>query len=212
MDHFTTARLLMVKNQILSRGIKDLGILHAMSSIPRENFIIPKYLDEAYSDSALPMGIEGQKTSQPFMIAYMLELLNITSQDKVLEIGTGSGYQTAVLSHCAREVVSLEINPQIFKFAENNLSRLRNRNITLINADGRDGYKANAPYDKIIVGAHTYETPTALLNQLKEGGMIVIPLGGNSVQQINTITKPKGEQVSAMIRQKRLACRFVPLA
>lgn len=202
----------MVKNQISARGIRDVCLTHAMSSIPREIFVRQDFVNEAYSDMAVPTkGYEGQTVSQPFMIAYMVELLGLTGKEKVLEIGTGSGYQTAILSHCAEKVVSLEISPKLAQLAYNNIAHLGRKNVTIVNADGKHGYSKEAPYDRIIVGAYADKIPTTLLDQLKDDGIMVIPIGGDRVQQVNTVTK-RDDVGHTIRRRKRHACRFVPLS
>ncbi|MFH1126605.1 MAG: protein-L-isoaspartate(D-aspartate) O-methyltransferase [archaeon] len=196
----------MVKYQIRERGIKDERVLSVMEEVERHEFVPRDMRGEAYRDYPLPIG-EGQTISQPYMVALMTECLELRGNESVLEVGTGSGYQTAVLSRLAKSVVTVEIRDELFKNAKKVLSRLGYKNVTLILSDGSTGYEKDAPYDRIIVTAACEEVPEELFKQLKEGGILVIPVGGMFMQTLFKIRKIKGKASEEAITN----CVFVPL-
>jgi len=203
---YVTRREAMVTTQIIQRGILDKRLLDAMGTVPRHLFVPPGYRRYAYSDHPLPIG-EGQTISQPYMVALMTSLLGLTGGETVLEIGTGSGYQAAILSHLAKEVHTVEIIPAVAENARKILAALGYANVFLHIGDGSFGWSECAPYDGIIVTAAAKETPRALLDQLKPSGCLVIPTGGPSLQYIQKWTMENGEWTSESI----LAVSFVPL-
>lgn len=199
-------RLLMVRNQLIARGIKDEATLRAMGEVPRELFVPEDRRYQAYADGPACIG-DGQTISQPYMVALMTEALEITPTDKVLEIGTGSGYQTAVLAKLAREVVTMERIEGLADKAKTVLNELGYDNIVYVTGDGTKGYPELAPYDGIIVTAGAPHVPEPLKEQLAEGGRIVIPVGDRTFQQCLQVRKTDGR-----FMEKTLAgCTFVPL-
>lgn len=197
----------MVKQQIESRGVKDQSVLEAMRTVPRHEFVLDRYLDFAYGDSPLPIN-HGQTISQPFIVAWMTELLDAEPGDKVLEIGTGSGYQAAVLAEMDLEVYSVEIIPELAEEAGQRLIRLGYDQVKVLNADGYFGWETYAPYDAIIVTAAPDHLPQPLIAQLKEGGRLVIPIGPvGAVQTLWLFEKINGEMQATNLG----GVRFVPL-
>ena len=196
----------MVKRHLKSRGITNVPVLTAFQRVPREVFV-PKALEEkAYEDHPLPIGFD-QTISQPYIVALMSQCLELTKNDRVLEIGTGSGYQAAILAELVKEVYSLEIIEALFQAAKNRLETLGYSNVRLRNENGSRGWPESAPFDKIIVTAAALEIPPALVEQLKEGGRIVIPLGVQDNQNLFLGQMEKGK-----LHLKQLtAVRFVPL-
>ena len=196
----------MLRKQLRRRGIHDPRVLAAMASVPREQFVPEALRDLAYADRAL--GIDcGQSISQPYIVALMTQSLQLSGGEKVLEIGTGSGYQTAILAQTAREVVSIERFEGLSRQAEEVLKRLGCRNITLLVGDGSRGDAARAPFDRIVVTAAATECPPALFEQLVEGGMLVMPLGGAEHQTLQAMRKiGRASEVWPLCE-----CRFVPL-
>jgi protein-L-isoaspartate(D-aspartate) O-methyltransferase len=189
------------------RGISDQAVLRAMDEVPREHFVSPDYANSAYADSALPIDC-GQTISQPYVVAYMTEQLDIEPEHRVLEIGTGSGYQAAVLSRLAREVVSIERYRTLAEAARNRLKTLGYANVTVIAGDGFAGAPDRAPFDRIIVTAAAEKIPDALVEQLAEGGKMVLPLGPRrGPQYIVKLSKAAG----GLARQDLIPVRFVPL-
>jgi protein-L-isoaspartate(D-aspartate) O-methyltransferase len=189
------------------RGISDQAVLRAMDEVPREHFVASDYIDSAYADSALPIDC-GQTISQPYVVAYMTEQLDIEPEHCVLEIGTGSGYQTAVLSRLAREVVSVERYRTLAEAARDRLKTLGYGNVTVIAGDGLVGAPDRAPFDRIMVTAAAEQIPAALVEQLAEGGKMVLPLGPRRGPQcIVKLTKT----AAGLARQDLIAVRFVPL-
>jgi protein-L-isoaspartate(D-aspartate) O-methyltransferase len=203
---FVTLRLRMVDFQLRARGIADERVLDAMSRVPRHEFTAGRYRDQAYEDYPLPIG-EGQTISQPYIVATMLEALSLTPADRVLEVGTGSGYVTALLAELAAEVISLERHSVLADDARELLGRLGYTDVKVMAGDGSQGFPAHAPYDAIIVSAAAPELPLALLNQLAEGGRMIIPVGGDESQQLQLIHMRDGRPHVHL----RELCRFVPL-
>lgn len=188
------------------RGITDPNVLRAMDQVPREYFVPPQYAALAYSDQALPIAC-GQTISQPYVVAYMTEQLAVAPGHRVLEIGTGSGYQAAVLSRLAAEVVSIERYRTLAEAAQIRFETLGYANIEVVVGDGRGGVPARAPYDRILVTAAAETAPAALLDQLAEDGVIVLPLGPDRSQAIVKLTK----RAEGLVRADLIAVRFVPL-
>ena len=189
------------------RGISDQAVLRAMDEVPREHFVSTELVDSAYADQALPIAC-GQTISQPFVVAYMTEQLEVEPQHHVLEVGTGSGYQAAVLSRLARDVVSVERYRTLADTARERLKTLGFTNVTIIAGDGFAGVPAQALFDRIIVTAAAEEVPQALVAQLAEGGKMMLPLGPrDGTQHLVKLTKT----VQGLSRQNLIAVRFVPL-
>ena len=202
---FKEARSRMVSSQIVSRGIKDERVIDAMQTIPRERFVPAEYMGCAYDDRPLPIGM-GQTISQPYIVALMTESLELSQNMKVLEIGTGSGYQSAVLAEIAKEVYSVEINNELYNRTKKILASYLN--IKLSNHDGSIGWEKYSPYDRIIVTAAPSDIPEAYYGQLKEGGIMVIPVGPSSwSQELYKIIKTGGR----IKRVKICDVAFVPL-
>jgi len=189
------------------RGISDQAVLRAMDEVPREHFVVSELSDNAYADQALPIAC-GQTISQPYVVAFMTEQLDVEPRQRVLEIGTGSGYQAAILSRLAREVVSVERYRTLADAARERLKTLGYANVTVIAGDGFGGVPERAPFDRIIVTAAAEEVPAALVDQLDDGGKLVMPVGPrDGTQHIIKLTKTAG----GMTRQTLIAVRFVPL-
>jgi protein-L-isoaspartate(D-aspartate) O-methyltransferase len=205
-DVYAEARRSMVEYQIRSRGVQDPSVLAAMETVPRHEFVPEEYLQSAYSDGALPIGY-GQTISQPYIVALMTELLELDEGDRVLEIGTGSGYQAAVLAEIVDEVYTVEIIPELAKAARERLDRLGYGNIVSANADGYYGWEKYAPYDAIIVTAAPDHVPPALVEQLKDGGRMVIPVGPVGWYQTLWLITKQGGQVEY---HNKGGCQFVP--
>jgi len=190
------------------RGISDQAVLRAMDEVPREYFVAPGFTDSAYADQALPIAC-GQTISQPYVVGYMTEQLQVAPAHRVLEIGTGSGYQAAVLSRIAREVVSIERYRTLADAARERLKTLGYSNVTILAGDGFLGAPERAPFDRIIVTAAAEEIPKALVEQLGEGGKLVLPLGPrHGAQYIVKLTKAAD---GTLAREDLIAVRFVPL-
>lgn len=198
----------MVEEQILARGIKDKRVLRAMETVPRHLFVPENLWAYSYQDSPLPIG-SGQTISQPYIVAFMTELLTLKEEDKVLEIGTGSGYQAAILSLLARKVHTIEIKKDLAIRASDTLTRLDYHNVTVYARDGYLGIPDEAPFDVIIVTAATPQIPPALLDQLRPGGRMVIPIGQPyRTQNLTLITK----ETTGEIKKREVApVLFVPL-
>jgi len=190
------------------RGISDRAVLHAMDEVPRENFVGPDFTESAYADHALPIAC-GQTISQPFVVAYMTEQLEVEPQHRVLEIGTGSGYQAAVLSRLAREVLSIERYRTLADTARDRLKALGYDNVTVRLGDGMAGAPDLAPFDRIMVTAAAEDVPGALVAQLADKGKMILPLGPrHDAQYIVKLTK---ESEGRLTREELIAVRFVPL-
>jgi protein-L-isoaspartate(D-aspartate) O-methyltransferase len=188
MTDFHLARRRMVEDQLVARGVRDPEVLRAMGRIPRHRFVEPALQASAYGDSALPIGL-GQTISQPYMVALMTEALGLTGEERVLEIGTGSGYQTAVLAEIADRVFSVERLPALSRRARAVLDSLGYRSVVLLVGDGSPGWPAYAPYDAIIVTAGGPQVPPHLVAQLAEGGRLVIPVGERFSQSLVRVTR-----------------------
>jgi protein-L-isoaspartate(D-aspartate) O-methyltransferase len=188
------------------KGIADLAVLRAFEQTPRHLFVPTGVRHRAYEDSALPIG-NGQTISQPSIHARYLEILRLTGREKVLEVGTGSGYQTVLLAHLAAQVFSIERIAPLLQGARENIARAGVRNVSLLLGDGTLGWREYAPYDAILVSAGSPTIPQPLLDQLAEGGRMLIPLGGQDVQTLAVLTRKNGE----IVRNDVLPVRFVPL-
>ena len=188
-------------------GISDQAVLRAIDEVPREHFVPHEYVEAAYADQALPIAC-GQTISQPYVVAYMTELLDVRPHHRVLEIGTGSGYQAAILSRLAREVISVERYRTLADAARTRLETLGFRNVAVIVGDGLAGVPEHAPYDRIMVTAAAETIPQALADELAEDGVMVLPLGPHAgPQRIVKLTRGK----SGLQRQDLIGVRFVPL-
>jgi protein-L-isoaspartate(D-aspartate) O-methyltransferase len=205
MTNFLADREAMVETQIKSRGIKDDSVLKAISRIPRHKFVPDTMRKYAYNDEPLPIG-KGQTISQPYIVAYMTEVLELTPKDKVLEIGTGSGYQAAVLAEIAQEVYTVEIVEELARKAKDILRGEGYQNICFHTGDGTYGWIDHAPYDAIIVTAAPSKIPERLQDQLKVDGRMIVPVG-DTFQELVLITRGK----SKFKTKKLLPVRFVPL-
>jgi protein-L-isoaspartate(D-aspartate) O-methyltransferase len=204
-DPWVEDRLKMVETQIVSRGIKDERVIAAMKKVPRHLFVPPEMIDYAYNDEPVPIG-EGQTISQPYIVAYMTEALHLQPEDRVLEIGTGSGYQTAILAELVKEVYTVEIIASLSLRAQEVLGKLGYRNIYFKIGDGTFGWEENSPYEAIMVTAAPARIPEQLEKQLKPGGRLVIPVG-STFQDLYLVTREK----DGFKRKKLLPVRFVPL-
>ncbi|MEA2039896.1 MAG: protein-L-isoaspartate(D-aspartate) O-methyltransferase [Thermodesulfobacteriota bacterium] len=204
--NYRLPRQKMVKSQLIARGISDSRVLAVMGEIPRERFVEEALVREAYSDRPLPIG-HRQTISQPYIVAYMTEALDLTGKEKTLEIGTGSGYQTAILAELSNKVYTIErIRPHMVK-ARKILSELGYHNILFKVFDGTIGWKEYEPYDAIIVTAGAPKIPQPFLDQLADGGRLIIPVGNKSSQELIKVTRQKRNYI-----QKELGgCRFVDL-
>jgi protein-L-isoaspartate(D-aspartate) O-methyltransferase len=196
----------MLRKQLRARGIVDESVLAAMARVPRERFVSPETVSQAYADRALAIGC-GQTISQPYIVGLMSQALACSGGEQVLEIGTGSGYQTAILAEIAGEVISIERHAELSKQAAARLAELGYRNVTLGVGDGTTGWPDRAPHDRIMVTAAAAQCPPALFDQLREGGILVIPLGGHEYQALQAIRKVAGRPEAVNLS----ACRFVPL-
>lgn len=211
--NYTTLRRKMVRNQIEARGIHNPQVLAVMRKVERHLFVKPQYLDVAYQDGALPIDWD-QTISQPYIVALMTDLLELTSTSKVLEIGTGCGYQTAVLAELAKDVYSVEIVQGLAKSAKARLKGLNYRNIHLKRGDGYYGWQEHAPYDAVLVAAAPTDVPERLVQQLKPGGRMVIPVGG-SEQNLLLIRKElqaNENSGQSLETTEIIPVRFVPLS
>jgi protein-L-isoaspartate(D-aspartate) O-methyltransferase len=200
------ARSAMVSQQLAARGIRDARVLAALARVPRERFVPEAVFDQAYADQALPIG-EGQTISQPFMVALMTEALELTGDERVLEIGTGSGYQTAILSDLAQEIISIERLPRLAEEARQRLAELGCRNVDVRVGDGSLGYPSAAPYGAILVAAAAPRVPDALQGQLADGGRLAIPVGPHGHQDL-VVVRREGDRFVSTVRE---SCVFVPL-
>ena len=206
-DKYKSMRLAMVNDQIVKRGIRNPLTIKAMEKVPRHLFVPPEYMDRAYEDNPLPIGHD-QTISQPFIVAYMTEIAKPAKWKKVLEIGTGSGYQAAVLAEIVDTVYTIEIIPELAKQATARLSKMGYKNVITKLGDGYKGWKEHAPYDIIMVTAADDHIPQPLIDQMAENGRLIMPIGSpSSAQQLVLATKKNGK-----IDKRKLAMvRFVPL-
>ena len=199
-------RQLMVERQLKARGIFDERVLSAMGKVPREEFIAPELREHAYEDRPLTIGCS-QTISQPYIVASMLQAAELRPEDHVLELGTGSGYQTALLGETVKSVVSIERHPELAQIARDRLSLLGYRNVEIVVGDGSLGYLPRGPYDVILVSAAAPQIPQPLVDQLEIGGRMVIPVGSRDLQDLVLVKKDEEG-----IRSVRLdGCAFVPL-
>lgn len=197
---------LLLTNSLHRKGIRDSRVLNAMEGIPREKFIDKGLFADAYCDSPLPIG-EGQTISQPYVVALMIEALSLTGREKVLEIGTGSGYQTAILCALSRLVISLERLPKLAQLAKDRLSDIACTNCSIYVTDGTKGWAEKGPYDAILVSAAAPSIPNPLIDQLALGGRCVIPVGDRERQSLILYERRDGE----LLENDLGAVRFVPL-
>ncbi len=205
-DLYTVGRRRMVTEQLIPGGIRDPRVLEVMGMVPRHEFVSPGMEDQAYLDRPLPIGL-GQTISQPLMVAIMTEAMALKGDERVLEIGTGSGYQAAILAELCKEVYTIERIRDLSIRARKILYKLGYKNIKHRIGDGTLGWLEEAPYDGIMVTAGAPYVPEALQDQLSEGGRLVIPVGGEAVQQLDVITRKGGEFHTHSVT----ACRFVKL-
>jgi protein-L-isoaspartate(D-aspartate) O-methyltransferase len=197
----------MVQEQLVPRGIKDGRVLAAMAKVPREEFVPPESRAGSYEDGPLPIGYD-QTISQPYIVAFMTEQLRLSPTDRVLEIGTGSGYQAAILAELAREIYTIEIVAPLAQSAEAALQRLGYKNVHVKLGDGYKGWPENAPFDAVIVTCAPDKVPQPLTDQLKEGGRMVIPVGERFAQQLYLLEKKNGQLKESVT----LPVRFVPMS
>lgn len=196
----------MVRTQLAARGIRDERVLHAMSRVPRHRFVPAALTDRAYDDCALPVDA-GQTISQPYMVAKMTELLGVQPHSRVLEIGTGTGYQTAVLAELAARVYSVEWHLSLFTIAAERIREAGYRNVEFRCGDGSLGWTAHAPYDGILVAAGAPSVPEPLCEQLSIGATLIVPVGGHEEQSLAVIRR----FADGLHRELQTACRFVRL-
>ncbi|MBC7361123.1 MAG: protein-L-isoaspartate(D-aspartate) O-methyltransferase [Candidatus Aminicenantes bacterium] len=195
----------MVEFQIQKRGIKDRKVLEAMLKVPRHLFVPEQMKELAYGDEPLPIG-EGQTISQPYIVAYMTEALKLTGNERVLEIGTGSGYQTAILAEIVKEVYTVEVIPELSRRAQKVLAELGYNNIKFLIGDGTRGWPEHAPYDAILVSAAPATVPRTLVDQLKINGRMIIPVGTDFQELVLVRRKKDGWE-----EERLIGVRFVPL-
>jgi protein-L-isoaspartate(D-aspartate) O-methyltransferase len=205
-DFYKQKREEMVRVQLATRGISDARVLDAMRRVPRERFVPQSLGDNAYDDRPLPIG-EEQTISQPYIVAVMLQHLALQPEDRVLEVGTGSGYATALLALLASEVFSVERHPLLAASAETALRNLEYRNVHIKIGDGRRGWREHAPYDAILVSAATDEVPPELFAQLRECGRMMLPVGPPQGQELQLVYQHDGQPNVKTFE----GCRFVPL-
>jgi protein-L-isoaspartate(D-aspartate) O-methyltransferase len=203
---YVEERSRMVDNQIAGRGVRDERVLEAMKAVPRHSFVQPEYQYLAYTDGPLPIG-NGQTISQPYIVALMTELLELEGQEKVLEVGTGSGYQAAILGYLCKEVHSIERHPDLARYATKILEQLGFDNVKVYVGDGTLGLADQAPFDAIIVTAGAPNVPQVLLDQLAESGRMVIPVGSRGGQYLERWQR-EGEKFK---REPLIPVAFVPL-
>ena len=204
---FAAQRQRMVQQQLMPRGIHDQRVLAAMTKVPREEFVPEDLRAESYSDGPLPIG-HGQTISQPYIVAFMTEQLRLSAKDRVLEIGTGSGYQTAVLAEQVAEVYTIEIIEPLAKNAEAALAGLGYKNVHVKTGDGYKGWPERAPFDAIIVTCAPDRVPQTLTEQLKDGGRMIIPVGERFAQELYLLEKKNGQLKESAV----LPVLFVPMA
>ncbi len=203
---YPNARKQMVRSQLIARGIKDERVIQAMSIVPRHLFVEDALRSRAYSDRSLPIG-EKQTISQPYIVARMTEALDVEPGDRILEVGTGSGYQAAVLSLIADHVYSLERLPRLLIRARTLLDSLGYRNVSLLQSDGSKGWREHAPFNAVLVTAGSPSIPEPLLEQLDDGGRLVLPIGDDSCQELVRVVREGNEFFKTVLG----GCRFVKL-
>jgi protein-L-isoaspartate(D-aspartate) O-methyltransferase len=203
---FRQQRETMVSRQLCARGIHDERLLDAVRRIPREEFVSPEWRDSSYRDEPAPIGF-GQTISQPYIAAVMVQSLELRGPERVLDIGSGSGYHAALLAAMAARVVSVERIPELAQLARRNLERAGVTNVTVVTGDGSRGYAPEAPYDAISVAAAAPEVPPSLYEQLNDPGRLVIPVGSYDDQELRLVEKRAGRIQSRLVT----LCRFVPL-
>lgn len=204
--HYSALRREMVERQLRPRGIRNERVLEAMLTVPRHEFVPAEYRSQAYEDKPIPIG-EGQTISQPYMVASMAQAVALTGTEKVLEIGTGSGYAAAVLSQLATAVYTVESHPTLAMAAQVRLTRLGYDNVFVHTSDGSAGLKEAAPFDAIVVAAAAPNVPQPLVDQLAEGGRMAVPVGAGNSQELVLVTMSGGQIISRPLYE----CRFVPL-
>ena len=205
-DTVTQLRARMVEEQLRSRGIRDPRVLAAMGKVPREQFIAGENFRDAYGDHPLPIGA-GQTVSQPYIVAAMVEALELRRADRVLEVGTGTGYEAAILAELACEVWTIERHQDLAGKAREILARLGYTNVHIVYGDGSLGLPEQAPFDKILVAAAAPRIPQSLVAQLADGGRLVVPVGTRTEQQVHVLRKEDNE----IVVTTHDLCRFVPL-
>jgi protein-L-isoaspartate(D-aspartate) O-methyltransferase len=205
VDPYAEARARMVREQIAARGVRDERVLAALGRVPRHELVPAELREHAYEDRPLPIG-KGQTISQPYVVAYMTEQLALSGDERVLEVGTGSGYQAAVLAELAREVWSIEIVPELGERARADLARLGYRNVHVRIGDGYRGWPEHAPFDAIIVTAAPDHVPQPLVDQLAQGGRLVLPVGDWSQELLLVERDEQGVR-----RERLIDVRFVPM-
>ena len=206
MSHDEARKIRLIMS-LRGRGIVSSAVLGALERVPRELFVDPAFLDQAWEDRALPIAA-GQTVSQPFVVAFMTPALELTDRTKVLEIGTGSGYQAAILARIARRVYTVERHAELLQVAERRFAELKLHNLHTRHGDGWKGWAEQAPFEAIIVTAAASEPPPALLAQLADGGRLVVPVGNTSDVQRLVRFRRRGD---AIVEEKLLDVRFVPL-
>jgi len=206
VDLFFAQRRDMVESQLRAREIRDERVLAAMSRVPRHEFVSAEFRDQVYEDHPIPIG-EGQTVSQPYIVAIMLQALALIPSDTVLEIGTGSGYQTALLAELTGQVYSVERHASLARMAEATLRRLGYGNVQVLLGDGSNGLPGHAPFDAIVVSAAAPQIPPPLFEQLRDGGRMVIPVGPAPAQELQLVYKNAGQSLVTRLE----GCRFVPL-
>jgi protein-L-isoaspartate(D-aspartate) O-methyltransferase len=207
-DPFKPSRETMVRHQIERRGVRDARVLGAMRAVPRHLFVPPKHREDAYNDHPLPIGL-GQTISQPYIVAYMTEIVSPDPNDVVLEVGTGSGYQAAVLAQVVKRVYTVEIFQQLADEASQRFRDLDYTNIELKSGDGYYGWEEHGPFDAIVVTAAPEHIPPPLIRQLKPGGVMVIPVGNRF--QVQTLVLVQKDAEGKVTSKNLLPVRFVPL-
>ncbi len=205
-DEYREQRRIMVENTIVARGVTDEATLSAMRAVPRHNFVDPSHSSRAYEDRPLPIG-HGQTISQPYIVAYMTELLAPRAGDRMLEIGTGSGYQAAVLAEITDQVYTIEIIPALAEWGLANLRDSGYHQVQVKNADGYHGWEEHAPFDGIVVTAAAESIPPPLVAQLADGGRMVIPVGSRFQTQMLMLVERHGDEITT---RNLLPVRFVP--
>jgi len=205
-DPFLKKRIEMVEKQIIARGVKNEKVIEAMKKVPRHLFVPEEYRHLAYTDGPLPIGYD-QTISQPYIVAYMTEVLDLKENEKVLEIGTGSGYQAAILAEICKEVYTIEIIEDLANSAKKTLKELGYNNIYIKIGDGYKGWPEKAPFDAIIVTCSPTNIPKPLIEQLAENGRMIIPVGEWYNQQLVLLRKKNGK----MIKENLIPVRFVPM-